>query len=102
MQSVLFSVLDNLAPGDGSDIAAPQPCIAGKEKGLFDVWVWAVCRFKLLNFLNSQVLTLTLGCLDFILRRQLHDGIVGNDILAHSHIEGIAQAAEVVDDRIVL
>ena len=102
MQSVLFSVLDNLAPGDGSDIAAPQPCIAGKEKGLFDVWVWAVCRFKLLIFLNSQVLTLTLRCLDLILRRQFHDGVVGNGILAHSHIEGIAQAAEVVDDRIVL
>ena len=101
MQSVLLSVLDNLAPGDGSDIAASQPCIAGKEKGLFDMWIWAVCLFKLLDLLSGQVLTLALGRLDFILRRQLHDGIVGNDILAHGHIEGIAQASEIVDDRIV-
>ena len=43
MQSELFAILDYLAPGDGSDIAASKPCITGKEKCLFDVRIWTVC-----------------------------------------------------------
>lgn len=93
----LFARAVHVLPFQGQHVADTQPAVAGEEERPLDVLPPARGVDKRLYLVYGQELPLALRHLDLLVRVQLVDGVLSDNILPHGGVQRPTETAEIGD-----